>query len=139
MKIMDKIILTHQRAANADTSHPLQFGFTPGKSGLHAAFLLSEAIAEAKNKGDTLYVTSLDVQKAFDTVQHGSFLYQLHRAGVQGPWWNLKYDTYDCLMSQVVWNMARRQTRRSVSNKVKVRVNFQVLTTTSCIFTTSWR
>ena len=133
MKIMDKIILTHQSAANADTSHPLQFGFTPGKSGLHAAFLLSEAIAEAKNKGDTLYVTSLDVQKAFDTVQHGSFLYQLHR---HGGILNMTHMIASC---HRWFGMARRQTRRSVSNKVMVRVNFQVLTTTSCIFTTSWR
>ena len=40
MKIMDKIVLTHQRAATTETKHPIQFGFTPGKSGLHAAFLL---------------------------------------------------------------------------------------------------
>ena len=100
---MDKILLDHQRLATPLRCHPLQFGFTAGKSGLHAAFLVTEAISEAKDKGEILYAASLDVQKAFDTVQHKSLLDKLHALGMNGIWWRIKKDTYDGQTSRISW------------------------------------
>ena len=103
MKIIDKIVLDHQRVATPSRIHPTQFGLTAGKSGLHAAFILTECIAEAKDKGETLYCATLDVQKAFDVLQHPSLLDKLYAAGIYGPWWNIKMDSYNDLTSRVSW------------------------------------
>ena len=48
-------------------------------------------------------MASLDVQKAFDTLQHQSLLDKLYGMGVAGPWWNLKKDMYDGMLSRVTW------------------------------------
>ena len=106
-KVIDKLILDHQRIATPGRIHPLQCGFVEGRSGAHAAFLLTEAIAEAKDGGYTLYAASLDVQKAFDTVQHDSLLDKLHAQGLRGIWWNLKKNSYEGLSSRVVWGGKR--------------------------------
>ena len=103
MKVMDKIILKHQQAASPSRLHPLQFGFIEGRSGLHAAFLLTESIAETKDNREPLYVASLDVQKVFDMLQHQSLLDKLYRMGVAGLWWNLKKDMYNGMLSRVTW------------------------------------
>ena len=103
MKVMDILLLKHQQGASPSRLHPLQFGFIEGRSGLNAAFLLTESIAEAKDNREPLYVASLDVQKAFDTLQHQSLLDKLHMMGVAGPWWNLKKDMYNGMLSRVTW------------------------------------
>ena len=48
----------------------LQKGFTPGRSSIDAALILSECIAEAKNERKPLIVATLDAQKAFDVLDH---------------------------------------------------------------------
>ena len=77
-KVLDKICLGHQQVATEERNHSLQFGFTPGRSGIHAAFLLTESLAEAKDRGTTLFVAAVDVQKAFDVIRHESLLEKLY-------------------------------------------------------------
>ena len=48
-------------------------------------------------------MASLDVQKAFDMLQHQSLLNKLYGMGVAGPWWNLKKDMYNGMLSRVTW------------------------------------
>ena len=102
-KIIDKITYRHQyHATNPD--HPLQFGFTSKKSGNNAAFILSEAIAEAQDNKLPIYVASLDVEKAFDVVNHNSLLCKLHKQGLSGLWWNLKADSFVGMTSTIKCN-----------------------------------
>ena len=102
-KILDNIHLGHQKAATPDRIHPLQFGFSEGKSCTHAAFLVSESMAECKDKGLTLYIAAIDVEKAFDVIRHESLLDRLYQLGLKGTWWRLKYSAYTELKERVKW------------------------------------
>lgn len=102
-KVLDSISLRHQQSATPSRLHKLQFGFTPEKSGTHAAFLLNEALAEAKDTKLPLYVATLDVQKAFDVVKHESLLCKLFQQGLVGRWFKLKQDSYRNLTAKVKW------------------------------------
>jgi hypothetical protein len=102
-KVIDKVALLHQQISTPGRDHDLQFGFTPGKSGVHAAFILNECITESRDKGEPLYVASLDVQKAFDVMRHESLLDKLSSQGLLGVWWRLKDDSYQGITGKVVW------------------------------------
>ena len=102
MKVMDRLILDHQSLATPNRLHHIQFGFMEGKSGAHAAFLVTEAVEEANR--ETIFAASLDVEKAFDTVKHPSLLDKLHELGMTGVWWKLKQNSYRDLKSRIVWN-----------------------------------
>jgi hypothetical protein len=64
-KVLDKILAQHQQQAAPQANHPLQFDFTKGRNGTHGAFLITEAMAEAQERCDPLFILSLDVQKSF--------------------------------------------------------------------------
>ena len=65
-----------------DHTNVLQFGFSHGKSPSMATLCLSEAIVEAKDKKEHLYVAILDASKAFDVVDHNILQMKLHEAQV---------------------------------------------------------
>ena len=115
-KILDKIHLDHQDAATADLRfHPLQFGFSPGRSCTQAAFIVSESIAEAKDKSIPLYIAAIDVQKAFDVVRHESLLDRLYQLGLMGAWWKLKDSAYKDLKERIAW-------KGEISNPFPIKV-----------------
>ena len=120
MKVMDRLILDHQRLATPNRLHHLQFGFTEGKSGSHAVFLVTEAVEEAKDNRETIFAASLDVEKAFDTVKHPSLPDKLHELGMTGVWWKLKQNSYQDLKS---CGMAPNRTKQSRSSKETAREN----------------
>ena len=74
-----------------------QFGFTKGRSPTTCAFVITEAM----DKDDTLYLTFLDVKKAFDTVSHVPMLLALQHHDVSGNLWNLLNNMYEGVKSQV--------------------------------------
>ena len=52
----------------------MQFGFTEGLSPLMASLLISEGKAESSDQKSTVYMATLDSQKAFDVVHHSILL-----------------------------------------------------------------
>ena len=86
-----------------ETFHPLQYGFSESMSCTQAIFLISESIAESKDKGLVVYITSINVQKAFDVIHHESLLAWLFQLGLRGAWWSLNESAYKDLKEISIW------------------------------------
>ena len=117
-KIMEKEIHGRSKEILKNQQSPLQFGFTEKRSPTDCALILTEAIAEAKDQKSALYITLMDVSKAFDTVDHGSMLVALHNHGIQGSLWGLYADMYEDITSQVKLN---GQLSRTITEKQGIR------------------
>jgi len=103
-KVYDKISLTNQNIMVERDPDDQQYGFSNGRSGLLAAFILNEAIADSVDSKTPLYVASLDVMKAFDVVRHESLLDKLYNKGLTGAWWRMKDASYQNLTTRVIWD-----------------------------------
>jgi len=103
-KVVEKELTERIRTVLDPVQSSQQFGFTSGRSPTLCALMLTEAISEALDKKETLYITYLDAKKAFDTVWHCSMLMHLHQHGVTGNLWNIFRDMYtnvkSCVKSQ---------------------------------------
>ena len=65
---------------------------------------MTECINEAKNKREPLFVAAmLDVQKAFDVVDHELLLRNLYLDGIAGNDWLLVQDIYSYMTTSVKW------------------------------------
>ena len=113
-KVMDKISLQHQKSSVIRNKDDMQYGFSEGRSGVHAAFILNECINESREMKTPLYAASLDAQKAFDVLRHESLLDKLHEKGLTNTWWNLKDSSYKDLTTRVIWDSR-------LSNPIKMK------------------
>ncbi|CAG2242428.1 unnamed protein product [Mytilus edulis] len=102
-KILEKLYLEKKDETLKNAQSPLQRGFTKGISGLNAALILNELIAEAQDMHMPLYVAFLDAQKAFDLVWHSSLLRKLHQSGIESDSWLMFKEWYKDLTSQIKW------------------------------------
>ena len=103
LKLLEHILNERHNKILLETQSRLQKGFTSGSSSMGAALILSECINEAKDRRDQLYVATLDVQKAFDVVNHELLLRKLYLDGIRGNDWLLVQDLYSDMTSAVKW------------------------------------
>ena len=81
--------------------HSLQFGFHKKFSTNFALVSLTEAIHKALDEGNFACGIFLDLQKAFDTVDHTILVNKLHHYGIRGiP--NDWFSSYLCDRKQLV-------------------------------------
>ena len=85
-KILEKIKYTRilKFFNNNKLFYPLQFGFRQNYSATHALTSLTETIRKYLDEGKFACGIFVDVQKAFDTVEHNILLTKLEYYGVRG-------------------------------------------------------
>jgi hypothetical protein len=105
-KVLEKLLIPNQELALDQHQSKLQRGFTAHSSSVNAAFLITEAFAEAKDNNSPLYVAFLDASKAFDVVFHDSLLISLYQQGIRGRLWKLVSSYYTGMSSKVKWDAA---------------------------------
>ena len=71
---------------------------------MNAAMILSECIIESKLQKKPLYIAALDVQKAFDVVDHDSILQKLYLDGISGDDWLFMKELYSNMTAKVKWD-----------------------------------
>ena len=101
-KVFESTILPFL-TVNFDQSS-LQFGFTAGLSMLLAALIICESRIETKTLTfESLFLITLDSQKAFDVVDHIIMLDKFYEASTNLTLWSIVKDLYSGLTSKVKW------------------------------------
>jgi hypothetical protein len=77
-KVLEKEMLRQTKPHSQQHQCEMQYGFTEKCSPSLCSLLVTEAIAEAKDLGNPLYMAFLDSSKAFDVVDHTVLLNSLH-------------------------------------------------------------
>ncbi len=63
-------------------------------SSLHTNFTMKEAIHCANDRGSTVHVACLDIEKSFDKVWQNGLLYKLHEKGINSTLWQIYADSF---------------------------------------------
>ena len=96
-KIFEKLIFSnvHKFLETKKSIYDLQYGFRPKRSTTHALINITERIREAIDGKKVACGIFVDLQKAFDTVNHNILLSKLHRYGIRGA----AYDWFKSYLS----------------------------------------
>ena len=98
-KILEKIMLNREKVWVSNVVDELQGAGQEKCSCLHTSMLFQEAVSWNRVKGATVYVTFIDIRKAFDTVWVNGLLYKLYKTGISNKVWRLIrecYQEYQC-------------------------------------------
>ena len=104
LKIVEHILSNRHNPHLQSTQSRLQKGFTDKTSSINGAMILSECIQESKHQKKPLFVAALDVQKAFDVLDHDSLLRKLYLDGISGDDRLLLKDLYSNMSAKVKWD-----------------------------------
>ena len=104
-KLFEKVLLKKILPTLRGKQNKLQRGFTKGVAPTNAALLLTEVIAEAKDKYEPVLNTCfVDASNAFDVVWYSSMLRRLFYTGVGGNNWSIINKMYQNMNSKVKWD-----------------------------------
>ncbi|XP_064638324.1 uncharacterized protein LOC135494338 [Lineus longissimus] len=102
-KLLELICLMCTEKDLTDGQSGLQYGFSAGRSPSMASLLVTEAIAETKEKKQDLLICSLDARKAFDVVSHSRLKLKMFGTPMKKFLWCLIDDLYDSSTEVVRW------------------------------------
>ena len=102
-KILEHIIKDRIKPVQLSNQDDLQLGFTEGLCPSLASLLMSEAIVEARENKENLFICTLDARKAFDSVCHSSLLKKLYDEGIKIEDWALIDSLYSNMSSKIKW------------------------------------
>ena len=106
-KIIEHVIQFCGKPTLGGQISDLQYGFELGKSPTMATVCLTEALAESQATGKSLYVATLDAQKAFDVVDQAAMKTKLFYTGIKGNTWTMIDTLYDGVQEMVRWKGKR--------------------------------
>ena len=96
-------MLKESRPTMDKAQNKMQRGFSTKASSVNAALMVTEAIANAKDEKQPLYLQFLDAKKAFDVVWHTGLMCSLHAQGVTGRTWEMYDSLYNNITSSIKW------------------------------------
>jgi hypothetical protein len=86
--------LIHHIADVQQSNNKLRKRFTKGAFSINIALLITESINEAKDNHETLILITLDVEKAFDVVDHIHLYWKIYHQDITGSPWLLIQELY---------------------------------------------
>ena len=102
-KIVEKSMLKDSRPKMDSKQNKMQRGFSTNASSVNAALMVTEAIADAKDNKQPLFLQFLDAKKAFDVVWHTGLKCSLHSQGITGRVWEMYDSLYTDISSSIKW------------------------------------